>query len=190
MLYQVIDPIIKKHHVGFLGVHHTTKPIYKDTSGYGAYDYQYLAAGDARIANWPRASMQIEPVATNPILTACFRITKRWQRLRWVNERGEPTRERYLKHSAKIWWDDATQEEVESASANENPREILDILPPASAPGMIREAIRVRAKNKLHIGKGKADDWLKIAMQDGIVDRYEEPTTGNRKIALFRRAYD
>jgi hypothetical protein len=187
MLYQVIDPVIKKHHVGFLGVHHTTKPIYKDTSGYGAYDYQYLAAGDARIANWPRASMQIEPVATNPTLTACFRITKRWQRLRWVNEHGEPTRERYIKHSAKIWWDDATRDEIESARANENPQEILDILPPASEPGIIREEIRVRAKNKLHIGKGKADDWLKIAMQDGMAERYEKPTTGNRKIALFRR---
>ena len=31
MLYQVIDPTIKKHHVGFLGVHHTTKPIYPVT---------------------------------------------------------------------------------------------------------------------------------------------------------------
>jgi AAA domain len=189
LLYQVIDPIIKKHHIGFTGVHHTTKPIYKDTSGYGAYDYQYLAAGDARIANWPRASIQIEPIALNPVLTACFRITKRWQRVSWANEHGEPTRERYLKHSEKIWWADASQEEVASAQLDEDPRKILDILPGPSEPGIIREEVRVRAKNKLHIGKDKADGWLKIVLQDGLARRREK-TKRKRKIALFRRAYE
>jgi hypothetical protein len=196
MLYQVIDPIIKKYHAGFLGVHHTTKPIYKDTSGFGPYDYQYLAAGDARIANWPRLSIQIEPIATNPSLTACFRITKRWQRVAWLNENGEPTRERYLKHSTKIWWEDASQDEEESARADEQPREILEILPSPTEPGIIREEVRVRAKNKLHVGKGKADDWLKIGVQDGLVERYESSAKGKRKtkpkrkIALFRRVYE
>lgn len=190
ILYQVIDPVIKTHHIGFFGVHHTTKPIYKDTSGYGAYDYQYLAAGDARIANWPRLSIQIDPVATNPVLTACFRITKRWQRIAWVNAKGEPTRERYLKHSAKIWWDDASQEEAELARTNEQPLKILEILPAPSEPGIIREEVRVRAKNKFNVGKDKADGWLSIGIHDGIIERYEDPTAGKRKIALFRRAYE
>src|SRR5262249_38352302 len=94
MLYVVIDPCIKKHRCGFLGVHHTPKPIYRPAFNYGAYDHQYLAAGDARIANWPRLSLQLEPISANPVLTACFRIAKRWQRIAWVNEHGEPTRER------------------------------------------------------------------------------------------------
>ena len=190
MLYQVIDPVIKKYHLGFLGIHHTTKPIYKDTSGYGAYDYQYLAAGDARIANWPRLGIQIDPVATNPVLTACFRITKRWQRIPWLNEKGEPTRELYLKHSAEIWWADASQEEAESARATEDPRKILEVLPPPSETGIPREKIRVKAKNELHVGGNKADDWLKIEVHDGLVERYEDVTAGKRKIALFRRAYE
>ena len=190
ILYQVIDPVIKAHSVGFLGVHHTTKPIYKDTSGYGPYDYQYLAAGDARIANWPRLSIQIEPIATNPVLTACFRITKRWQRIPWLNEEGEPTRELYLKHSAKIWWGDASRDEAESARAEEQPRRILEILPAPSEPGIIRAQLRVDAKNKLSIGKDKADAWLAIGLQNGLVERYESSTGGERKIALFRRVYE
>jgi hypothetical protein len=176
VLYQVIDPIIKRYHIGFLGVIHTTKPIYRDTSGFGAYDYQYLAAGDARTANWPRFSIQLDPVATNPVVTACLRITKRWQRLRWLNEHGEPTHERYIKHSSsgKIWWEDASQEEADSARGTEDAKKILEILPSPSESGIIREEVRIRAKNELAIGKGKTDDWLKIGVHNGFVDRYAQ----------------
>jgi len=154
MLYTTIDPIIKKHHIGLLGVHHTPKPFSRVGQSYGAYDHQYLAAGDARIANWPRLSLQIEPISANPVLTACFRIAKRWQRIAWLNEHGEPTRERYLKHSTgKIWWEDATQDEADSGRENEDPRKILDILPPPSEPEIIREEVRLRAKNKIKVGK-------------------------------------
>lgn len=191
ILYQVIDPVIKAHHIGFLGVHHTTKPIYKDTSGYGAYDYQYLAAGDARIANWPRASIQLDPVATSPVVTACIRITKRWQRVSWLNENGEPTHERFLKHSPdRIWWADASQNEVDLARAAEEPKKILEILPLPSEPGIIRDEVYLRAKNKLHVGKDKANSWLSIGVHDQWISRYEESTETKRRIALFRRAYE
>jgi hypothetical protein len=192
MLYQVVDPVMKKHRVAFVGVHHVIKPIYrKDTSSYGAYDYQYLAAGDARIANFPRASLQIDPVSTNPVVTACFRITKRWQRVAWLNEHGEPTHERYLKHSTdRIAWIDATEEEVNEARAAEQPREILEILPPPSEEGIIREEIRLRGKNEFGWGKNKTDDYLKIVLHDGLAERYEGTTEANRKEALFRRKYE
>jgi hypothetical protein len=192
ILYTVIDPVIKKHHIGFWGVHHTPKPFHNKAPGnYGAYDFQYLAAGDARIANWPRLSLQIEPISANPVLTACFRIAKRWQRIAWLNDHNEPTRERFLKHSPdKIWWTDATQDEANSSRENEEPRKILDILPGPSEPGIIREEVHVRAKNKFNIGKRKADDWLKIELHADMIDRAEILTEGNRKSATFRRVYE
>jgi hypothetical protein len=191
MLYSVIDPIIKKHRIGFLGVHHTPKPFSRAGQSYGAYDHQYLAAGDARIANWPRLSLQIEPISANPVLTACFRIAKRWQRIGWLNEHGEPTRERFLKHSSgKIWWEDATQSEADLAHEEEDSALILDVLPPPSEPGIIREEVRLRAKNKLKVGKAKADDWLKIELRKGMIDRAETQTESKRKTALFRRMYE
>lgn len=190
ILYQVIDPIIKRRGVGFVGVHHTPKLIYNKPSGLSAYDYQYLAAGDARVANWPRLSLQIEPLALNPELVVCFRITKRWQRIPWVNDFGEPTTERYIKHSAdKIWWCDASKDEAEAAREHEQPRKILDVLPEPSEPGILREEIRVRAKNQLGIGKHKADEWLNIVLHDGMAERYEDSTASKRKMALFRRVY-
>jgi hypothetical protein len=191
MLYTVIDPIVKRHHIGFLGVHHTPKPFSKAGLSYGAYDYQYLAAGDARIANWPRLSLQLEPITANPVLIACLRIAKRWQRIAWLNEHGEPTRERFIKHSSsKIWWCDATQDEAEAARENEDSRKILDILPPPTEPGIIREEIHVLAKNKLGIGKAKADAWLKIELRKEMIDRQTGRSESNREIALFRRVYD
>ena len=37
------------------------------------------------------------------------------------------------------------------------------------------------AKNKLKIGKDKADGWLAIQVQNGLAERYESETDGKRK---------
>lgn len=191
VLYQIVDPVIKHHHIGFVGVHHTTKTIYRDTSNFGAFDHQYLAAGDARTANWPRFSIQLDPVATNPVVTVCLRVTKRWQRLRWLNEHGEPTHERYIKHSVdRIWWEDASLDDVNGPLGTEDAKKILEILPSPTESGIMREEIRIRAKNKLRLAKGKADDWLKIVVHNGLAERYEEKSESNRGVALFRRKYE
>src|SRR5262249_9661912 len=109
----------------------------------------------------------------------------------WLNEHGEPTRERYLKHSSgKIYWSDATEAEADLAREDEDSRKILDVLPSPSDPGIIREEIRLRAKNKLKVGKAKADDWVKIELRKGMINRTEIETEAKRKTALFRRVYE
>ena len=185
LLYQVIDPIIKRHHVGFLGVHHTPKTNNRDTSGYGAHDYQYLAAGDARVANWPRAMIQIEPVANGVYR---FRASKRWQRTGWTWD-NQPTGERYFRHSKnEVRWLDATPDEASAAEAVEDYQRILEVLPGPDQPAISRDRIRATAKTKLSIGKDKADSWLKLAREDGLVECQETRTDNNRKTNLFRRA--
>jgi hypothetical protein len=166
LLYQMIDPVIKRHRVGFLGVHHTPKTNNRDTSKYGAHDHQYLAAGDARVANWPRAMIGIEPVAKGVYR---FRASKRWQRTGWTWD-NEGTGERYFRHALnEIRWVDATPEDAAEAQAVESYKTILQILPDSSDPGISRERIRDSAKAKLGIGKHKADGWLKLAIEDGLV---------------------
>jgi len=185
LLYQTIDPIIKRHRVGFLGVHHTPKTNNRDTSAYGVHDWQYLAAGDARVANWPRAMIQIEPVAKGVYR---FRASKRGQRTGWTWD-AEPTTERYFRHATGgVRWLDATPEDASEAEALESYRTIASILPPASEDGISRARVRQLAKEKLKVGKAKADDWLKLAVEDGIVERVETPGANNRKVALFRLA--
>jgi hypothetical protein len=185
LLYQTVDPIIKLHRVAFMGVHHTPKTNNRDTSGYGAHDYQYLAAGDARVANWPRAMIQIEPVAKDVYR---FRVSKRWQRTGWTWN-GQPTKERYFQWAKdRVAWIDARPEAAEEAQNVEDYKRILEVLPPHDQPGISRERIHNLAKNKFNLGKNRADSWLKLALEDGAVDRKEKrnPKT-KRKEAFFRR---
>lgn len=185
ILYQCVDPVIKRHHVGFVGIHHTTKTNTRDTSGYGAHDYQYLAAGDARVANWPRAMIMIEPVGDGIYL---FRVAKRWQRCGWVSD-GKPVSERYFQHAKhELRWLDATPEAAEQAQSADDYRDILAVLPDAGQPGISRDRVRSMAKTRLKIGKAKADSWLKLAIEDKVVARVEVPTESNRREVLFRRS--
>lgn len=184
IFYRFVDPVIKRHKVGFLGVHHTPKLNNRDTSGYGAHDHQYLAAGDARVANWPRAMIQIEPVAKGVYR---FRASKRWQRTGWTWDL-QPTNERFFRHASDcVRWIDATPQEASEAQAVEDYRTILSVLPTADEPGISRTRLRELAKKRLGIGRDKSDDWLKLAIEDGVVDRIASPTENNRTEMLFRR---
>ncbi|MDE2105466.1 MAG: AAA family ATPase [Patescibacteria group bacterium] len=188
LLYQVIDPVLKRHRTSFFGVHHTPKMNRIDTSGYGQHDHQYLAAGDARVANWPRAMVMI---AESKFPVYRFLLTKRGHRAGWTWD-GKPTFERFFKHHSapEIRWVDAMPAEVEQAEAVENYNDLSDLLPAADKPGISRERIRDLAKNKLGIGKHKADEWTKLLVEDGKLERLEVPTKSKRKEALFRRALE
>lgn len=188
LLYQAVDPVIKEHGIGFVGVHHTPKMNNRDTSRYGAHDYQYLAAGDARVANWPRAMIQIEPAGGTVYR---FRASKRWRRTGWSSN-GKPTDELFFRHSERgVLWIAASQDDVAAAGRSEDYRKILEVLPAAEDPGISRERVRSLAKAKLKIGKGKADEWLKLAREDGAAVFVEiENATSKRRERRFRRAED
>jgi hypothetical protein len=186
LLYQTVDPIIKKHHLGLFGVHHTPKTHNRDTSDYGVHDFQYLAAGDARVANWPRAMISIEEVRY-PIYR--FRIAKRGHRAGWTWD-GKLTNERYFRHHEPplVRWDDSSPEEASEAAKVEDYSRILDILPKANQPGISRDRVRDLAKNQLGIGRDKADSWLKLAEEDDLVEIIPATTEHNRKTFLYRRS--
>lgn len=189
LLYQVIDPIIKQTRVGFLGVHHTTKTNTRDTSGYGAHDWQYLAAGDARVANWPRAMIQIEPMSSSGAVYR-FRASKRGMRTGWTWDQ-KPTTERYFKHAENgvVRWADAMPEEVKVAANSESSRKILSLLPSPMDDGVIREIVIERGRQAIPpISKGKVESWLKIGTDMGFVERYETKNKANRLEARFRAA--
>ena len=182
ILYQHVDPVIKACHIGFLGVHHTPKTNTRDTTGYGQHDYQYLAAGDARVANWPRAMILIEE-QTPPLYK--FTVAKRAKRSGWTWDQ-KPTHTRYFSHHAEvIRWTDSMPEEIEKAGTESYIR-ILSILPKSDSPGLSRERLRLVAKETFNVGKDKADAWLKLCIEDGRVERYEILNDANRKEALFR----
>lgn len=184
LLYQTVDPAIKAVRTGFHGVHHTPKTNNRDTSDYGDHDHQYLAAGDARVANWPRSMMLIEPVRDGLYR---FRITKRWQRSGWTWD-GKPTNERYFKHAkGELRWLDAMPEEISRASSS-NHADLASILPRNDQTAISRQRVRVLAKEKLKIGKNPTDEWLKLCIEDGLIVKVNTINDNNRKEVMFRCA--
>lgn len=181
MLYKSIDPIIKRFHIGFVGVHHTPKTNNRDTSGYGVHDWQYGAAGDARIANWPRAMIQIEPVADDIYR---FRAAKRGHRSGWTWDL-KPTNERYFRHHKPIRWVDASPEDAKEAKEKDSYKRLLEVLPMKHEEPFSRDRVRDLAKSKFEVGINKADSWLKLVLEDGLA---EEVKKGRN--VFFRRAQE
>lgn len=187
LLYQHVDPAIKKgQRVGFMGVHHTPKMNRMDTKNYGSFDHQYLAAGDARVANWPRAMIQIEPVSGNIYL---FRVAKRAARCGWTWDQ-KPTNERYFKHHKPIRWVDATPEQAKAAKdqvKNRNYRNLVNAFT-EKEPRVSRQRLYDNAQEFLNIGESKAAKWLALCIEDKIILRVEGLSENNRKTVLFERA--
>src|ERR1043165_7735272 len=127
ILYHFIDPVIKEMNVGFIGIHHTTKSNNRDTSQYGTHDWQYMAAGDARVANWPRAMISIEE-SSWPVYR--FRISKR------LATCGGGWDSKFFSHCKDaVRWIDATEEQTTAAAKPKNSKQ--DLLPHVPTTGTI-----------------------------------------------------
>lgn len=182
ILYQHIDPVLKRRKISFLGVHHTTKTNNKDTSQYKSHDYQYLAAGDARVANWPRAMISIEEVGRGVYR---FRLAKRDHRAGWTLN-GKATDVLYFRRHRPIRWVDATLEDVHESEWVENYRVLVSVLPNPDQEPISRDRIRDLAKKTINVGKHKADSWLKLLIEDKLVEQVQIETENKRHAVLFR----
>jgi hypothetical protein len=87
----VLNPILHRHNVGLILVHHTNKPPRGDDKGDGwkAGDLAYLGQGAADWANWARAVMAIISKGSHSHFELC--LGKRGGRVGWGNatEDGE-----------------------------------------------------------------------------------------------------
>lgn len=86
-LRELLNPVIKRHGVGTIIVHHTPKTTNQDRTNWNPSDYQYAAAGCAEIANWTRSMLVLEATA----IAGVFRLVagKRGSRIGgdlWRNE--------------------------------------------------------------------------------------------------------
>jgi hypothetical protein len=187
-----LQPIATELKVGIVAIHHTPKIGRQNGVGTGGNEYerQYNSAGKAEVVNAFRAILNIMPIGNGVFK---FTADKRGRKIGWTWE-GKPTIERYFKHACDpvnpdlIWWKDATPEEAEQAANGEMYQDILKILPDYDESAVSRERVHEQAKRILKIGKHKADGWLKLAIEDKLVDRVENKNANGRIEVLFRRA--
>lgn len=97
----VLNPVLHRHNVGLILVHHTNKPPRGDDKGDGwkAGDLAYLGQGAADWANWARAVMAILSKGSHSHFELC--LGKRGGRVGWghATEGGE-WQKVYSKHIA------------------------------------------------------------------------------------------
>ena len=104
LLYGQVDPFLEKHKCGIIFIHHP--PKVGDDKTKNRYSLLYMPAGDATLANWPRASLFIWPKDKKEGLFE-FEPGKRANGLGW--EGGS----RFYKWSLEgIFWERASVEDV------------------------------------------------------------------------------
>ena len=118
---ELLNPLLQKHRVGMMLLHHTNKPLRgKEKENWAAGDYAYLGAGSAEWINPARAALAIRSLGSDTVFE--LRAPKRGKRLRWVDACGEPTMVKYIAHHREpgvICWREATAWEVEEVSAKD-----------------------------------------------------------------------
>jgi hypothetical protein len=116
---ELLNPLLQKHRVGMLLLHHTNKPLRgKEKDTWAAGDFAYLGAGSAEWINPARAALALRSIGSDTVFE--FRGAKRGKRLRWVDDDGNPTNVQYIAHHGEtgvICWRKATAEEVEDVGA-------------------------------------------------------------------------
>ena len=115
-LRNMINPVIHRHNVGLLLVHHANKPPQGEQKGqWQAGDFAYLGAGSAEFANWARAVIALRSIGSDTVFQ--LMLAKRGRRARWVDLNGQPTTSRYIAYDRQpgvICWRELSAPEVEA----------------------------------------------------------------------------
>jgi hypothetical protein len=113
-LRNMLNPVIHRHNVGFLLVHHVNKPPQGEQKGqWQAGDFAYLGSGSAEFANWARAVIAIRSIGSDSVFE--LMLAKRGRRAGWLDAMGRPANSRYIAYHREpgvICWREAEEAEL------------------------------------------------------------------------------
>lgn len=114
----MLAPLLAKHRLGAIVVHHTNKPPGgNQKSEWTTSEMAYLGSGSIEWANWSRAVLALQSTSTAGVFK--LNAAKRGARLSWKNPEGEKTYSMLIKHfksDSIICWLPAEESELESPS--------------------------------------------------------------------------
>jgi hypothetical protein len=166
-----LNPILDEADCAAIISHHSTKTIYHDTSQWTQTDHSYFGAGGAEIANVVRAILNIEHTQAPGVFK--WRAAKRFDRIGWCDEQGNPAVERvYCWHKlGAIYWreaDDTDLLRIESADrkakGGKTEDDLFNLIPPDNSP--IAKGELIARAQKAGIGENNGRGMLKILIAD------------------------
>ena len=171
----ILNPVIHRHNVGLILVHHTNKPPRgDDKSDWKAGDLAYLGQGAADWANWARAVMAIISKGSHSHFELC--LGKRGGRVGWGHETDAGEWQKvyskpiaHAKEPGCICWREPDEKELfdEAAAKGTTGRPKKDWnTARASAVEVARECVRTRSQLKA--------ECLKRIPDIGSEDQYEK----------------
>lgn len=131
-LRNMLNPVIHRHNVGLILVHHCNKPPSGEQKAqWQAGDYAYLGAGSAEFANWARAIIAIRSLGSDEVFE--LMLPKRGRRAGWKDEAGQPTNCRYIAYHREpgvICWREVSAAEVQVMTGGGKPtiQDVVDAL--------------------------------------------------------------
>lgn len=182
----VINPVIHRHHVGLILVHHTNKPPRGDDAkdGWKAGDLAYLGQGAADWANWARAVMAIVSKGSHSHFELC--LGKRGGRVGWGHETESGEWQKvyskpiaHAKEPGVIFWREPDENELFDEAAKKatigRPKKDWNTAR-ASAVEIAGECVRTRAQLKA--------ECLRRIPDIGSEDQYEKQVSSAISAAI------
>ncbi len=186
-----LNRLATKHGCGIVACHHTPKQNSTGANAqarkaYGAFDWQYQAAGSADLANWARAMLMIDPLSRELF---AFRAAKRWPG--WKEGKHDDNWEAvYVRHfrqereHGKVFWHDATPEDVATAVAKSDSGKstgpdleslegsALALVTEYMEPSVFKDLLNT----KFGLAKNKCETLLKRLIRKGALVRWTTRT--------------
>ncbi|MBU4460767.1 MAG: AAA family ATPase [Verrucomicrobia bacterium] len=163
-LRNMLNPVVHKHRVGLILVHHVNKPASgEQRPQWQAGDYAYLGAGSAEFANWARAVIAIRSIGSDEVFELL--LAKRGRRVGWKDDLGRPTNSRYIAYHREpgvICWREVSTAEVEALTGGGKPtiQDVVDVL--AGGPEW-KQAITEALEKRTGLSSGSVHNLIKKA---------------------------
>jgi hypothetical protein len=168
-----LNRLATRHGCGIVVCHHTPKMTGNTANvqarkQWGAFDWQYAAAGGADLANWARAVLVIESLSRDVF---AFRAAKRWPG--WKDHAGNPEHVRFFQRErepGKVFWHDATASDVATSSASGSGPDLealegpaVDLVTEPLPPAVLKD----RFRSKLFLSKNHSETLLSMLTMEG-----------------------
>jgi hypothetical protein len=153
-LRNMLNPVIHKHNIGFILVHHVNKPpTGEQKSKWQAGDFAYLGSGSAEFANWARAVIAIRSIGSDSVFQ--LMLAKRGRRARWRDEFDKPTNSRFIAYHREpgvICWREVTAAEVEAETGSGKPT-IQDVVDALGDEQMLKKDLTAKLEDQTGLKK-------------------------------------